>query len=205
MGTSVIIPARNEAAHIYDVVKTFTTHPETTDVFVGIDSDTTDDTAERVMEADGVPIPYTDVHGKGEVVAITVKTMQHAGFLSPRIILCDGDYSGLTHEHIDQILAPGAGMAIGIPDWPDCDVPNHVTNSWPSVSGFRCLPWHLVPHNAHGYLLETQLNLIAVNRRLPIQNIFMFGLKSPFQWPLSPRRQMALRNDLRWGKDNGIL
>jgi hypothetical protein len=96
-------------------------------------------------------------------------------------------------------------MIIGVPDYPDIDVPAHVINAWHRVSGFRCLPWTMIPHDAHGYLLESQLNLIAVRRRLPILSLFMPGLKAPFTWPFTDRRLRELQRDQRWGKTHGIL
>ena len=207
MATKVIIPARNEEKTIGPIVGAFSMHPDEFEVYVGIDADTDDKTAQVALDWGGISVPFTTIRGKGQVVRTTLETLDKAGFLeaNERVILCDGDYTGLTFDHVVLITRETEGMILGVPDWPDIDVPNHVINAWPQVTGFRCLPWQLVPPNAHGYLLESQLNLKAVNSRLPIRQIFMTGLKAPFQWPLSPKRMAELQRDRKWGLENGVL
>jgi hypothetical protein len=173
-------------------------------IYVAIDAATTDNTGKIVWDEGGCAF-YTAAHGKGENVLAGLKTVAQNGYISPRIILCDGDYTGFTTEHIDRILRWPNGMTVGIPDWPDCEVPYHVTMSWPLVSGFRCLPHTLIPNDAHGYLLETQINLRAIKRRMPIHQVTLEGLKAPFTWPLSERRLAAMEADRAWGKEHGIL
>jgi hypothetical protein len=207
MATTVIIPARNEAATIYDIVRVFNEHPETKgNVFVGIDNATGDFTTQEVIMSGGIPI-RTCVHGKGQVVyqaLLSINLIPNK--LSRRIILCDGDYTGLTVEHIDLLLTKyKRGLVIGVPEWPEIEVPDHVTEAWPYVSGLRCLPWVIIPENAHGYLLETQINIIAAKLRQPVRLVPMQGLRSPFQWPLSEKREAARLADLEWGKRNEIL
>lgn len=205
MATTVIIPARNEEATIGPIVGQFTTYPaEQMNVYVGIDADTTDKTAQIVLDWEGIPIPFR-MRGKGQIVSNTVRVLNQAGLISHRIILCDGDYTGLTWNHITEILKPDRGMVIGVPDWPDCDVPEHVTLAWPQISGFRCLPWMMVPQRSQGYLLETQLNQQAARDKMPVRTVFMPGLKSPFQWPMHPGRMRQLQLDREWGMRNGIL
>lgn len=206
MGTTVIIPARNEEKTIGKIVATFNEHPETHDnVYVGIDVDTKDKTSDEVWANGGYAV-HVDQRGKGQVVhAILGMLVKHTD-ISHRIILCDGDYSGLTTAHIDKILARKDGMTIGVPDWPESKVPAHVLKAWPIVSGFRCLPWQLIPSNAHGYLLETQLNKrVAEATLISSRCVFMDGLKSPFKWPLSDQRMIELKRDREWGERNGVL
>lgn len=206
MATTVIIPARNEEATIAKIVQTFQDHPETKDhVYIGVDGSTSDHTSKAAIGHGGFPV-RTGVRGKGEVVLATLNVVGNLpGMLSERIILCDADYTDLTTDHITAILKPPRGMAIGIPDWPAVECPEHVINAWPRVSGFRCLPWALIPSDAHGYLLETQLNLRAIKFRIPFKFVPMPGLKSPFQWPLSPRRLAAAQADREWGERHGYL
>lgn len=206
MATAVIIPARNEARTIGKIVAAFNKHPETTGlVLVGIDLDTTDDTSRSVIGAGGTPIP-TIVAGKGQVVVQCLHVLRKlSSQISHRIILCDGDYRGFQPEHVERILRPQHGMTIGVPDYPETDIPPEVRKAWPHVSGFRCLPASLVPDTAHGYLLETQLNLVAARIGVRVRHVSMPGLKSPFQWPLSETRQRELERDREWGKKNGIL
>lgn len=207
VATTVIIPARNEERTIGEIVRVFQQHPQTKDrVFIGIDSDTNDKTAEVAKGYGGIPIRGINAKGKGQVVYQTLKIVYHLpGLLSGRIILCDADYTGLTTDHIDAILRPITGMVIGIPDWPDIDAPPHVFYAWPRVSGFRCIPFPMVPPEAHGYLLETQLNLIAERAKMVIKYVPMDGLKSPFQWPLAKKRMEELERDRDWGTRHGVL
>jgi glycosyltransferase involved in cell wall biosynthesis len=204
MATTVIIPARNEENSIGPIVGAFSMHEHAFEVYVAVDGDTTDKTAQVALEWGGIPLPYPRIRGKGQLVAAAVFGIGRAGFLSHRIVLCDGDYAGLTFDHINLIIGPQDGMTIGIPDWPECDVPSHVTNAWPQVSGFRCLPHTMIPDDAHGYLLETQLNLRAIRDRMPIRQRFMTGLKAPFQWPLAPKRKAEMERDREWGLAHGV-
>jgi hypothetical protein len=211
--TTVVIPARNEGKTIGAIVEQFSRHSATAGkVYVAMDADTDDNTAEQTWLHGGCPI-FTDVHGKGEVIYKALQIIPPE-VRTGRLILCDGDYTGLTREHIDKMLykhllsigvAYESAMVIGVPDWPEGDIPDHVTNAWPRVSGFRSMMWRMVPANAHGYLLETQLNNKAVQEKIPVHTVFLKGLKSPFQWPLTERRMQALAMDQRWGRENGIL
>jgi hypothetical protein len=207
MATAVIIPARNEEKTIGAIVRAFQRHAETSGtVFVGVDGMTIDNTAGRARSMGGIVVDCTGVHGKGEVVAHVTGAMRLLGVITDRIILCDADYTGFTAKHVGAILAERAGMTIGVPDMPDLDeIPDHVVKAWPLVSGFRYLPQKLIPENAHGYLLETQLNQAAFRNMEMIRTIPMPGLKSPFRWPLSPRRMEALQQDRKWGQDHGIF
>lgn len=207
MATTVIIPCRNEEDTIGTIVNTFNQHPDTAgNVYVGIDMATTDSSPYRAKMMGATPI-ITHVHGKGQVVYQSLLAISMCpGFLSERIILCDGDYTGLTTDHIEKILHKYTrGMVTGVPEWPDMEVPEHVTKSWPKVSGFRCLPWAMITSDLHGYLMETQLNMMAARWRIPALYVEMRGLKSPFQWPIPPRRMAALEADREWGTKNGVL
>lgn len=204
--TTVIIPARNEAKTIGAIVKVFNRIPETRGrIYVGIDGQTTDNTSEEVWANGGCAL-HTGQLGKGQVVrrVLTMLLDNRPTNLSDRIILCDGDYTGLRPYHIIKIRSH-EGMVIGVPDWPTDAVPQHVINSWPRVSGFRYLPHTLIPKDAHGYLLETQINLAAIKAGVPVRMIPMYGLKSPFQWPLTEKRMAEHQRDKKWGEKHGIL
>lgn len=206
MATTVIIPARNENKTIGRIVATFQKHETTTGrVFVAIDADTEDNTARSAIGAGGYAI-RTGKTGKGQVVFQALTALrQMPGVLTTRIILCDGDYTGLATDHISRILTPKHGMVIGVPDYPEIEIPPEVRKAWPHVSGFRCIPTALIPETAHGYLLETQLNLVSARLGVKVSQVSMPGLKSPFQWPLAPKREEERARDRKWGKEHGIL
>lgn len=205
MATTVIIPALNEETSIGEIVEAFCAYPSTSgNVFVGIDSHTTDKTGFETRIHGGVPIA-TRAHGKGQVVRATLHYLRQNVFVSDRIILCDGDYIGLKPDHIDLLFKYSRGMVIGVPEFPPFDVPSHVITAWPMVSGFRYLNPDLIPEDAHGYLLETQLNKRAAKGFVPVNYKFMMGLMSPFLWPLPERRMKALEEDRQWGMQHGIL
>lgn len=208
MATPVIIPCRNEGSTIGEIVSQFKSHKEVSDVIVGVDSVTTDDTVKEALKY-GAWVYLTGVHGKSEVVNNALKHAREAKIIRSemdRVILCDGDYTGLTHAHIDRMVnnKPGT-VLIGVPDWPKIDVPEFVTKAWPHVSGFRNLPVYAIPHNSHGYLLETMINLFAIRSGMTIEHRFLDGLKSPFQWPMSERRFRAMVTDRQWGMEHGIF
>jgi glycosyltransferase involved in cell wall biosynthesis len=200
---TVIIPCRNEEKTIGPIVEVF--RQEQCRVWVIIDAETTDNTNSKAQKAGALTI-HSGLHGKGENVSFAVNTIPN---LSERIILCDGDYTGLTVNHIQRLISYPDNeirpdMAVGLPDYP-LAVPKHVTRSWPYVSGFRYLRWWWIPINGHGYLLETQINQAVHNAKGLVRYTNMPGLHSPFQWPLSARRMAALQADRAWGKTNGIL
>lgn len=211
MATTVIIPARNEEKTIGNIVAAFSSFPETyRHVYVAIDADTTDKTATETWYYNGVPL-QTEARGKGQVVQAALRCIRGAAAADPytvyseRIMLCDGDYTGLTTEHIAAMFTHQDGMTIGIPDWPADAVPEHVIKAWPRISGFRYLPVKLVPEDAHGYLLETQINLRAVKWKVKPYFKVLEGLRSPFTWPLPDQRMKELIRDRDWGRNHGIL
>lgn len=205
MATTVIIPARNEVKTVGAIVNAFSRVPETRgQVYVGIDADTNDGTTNEVWANGGCTISLGE-RGKGQVVRSTLALLRREKELTDRIILCDADYTGFRPFHIHRILRRSTGLAIGVPDWPTGKMPPHVIRSWPRVSGFRHLPWRLIPDNAHGYLLETQINLAAIEADETSQLLLMPGLKAPFQWPLTPKRMTELLRDQKWGREHGIL
>lgn len=198
----VIIPARNEEATIGPIVRTFVSHSEISGVVVAIDAETTDNTAKEA-ERSGAHIVYSERTGKGEVVVDGLRGFKYHRV--DRLILCDGDYTGLTTQHIDFLIRINTGMTIGIPEWPDCPVPIDVLRAWPHVSGLRFVPRAIIPINAKGYLLETQMNLLAIKYYIPRYFAYMEGLKARFTWPLPKRRHEELLRDRRWGEMMGIL
>jgi hypothetical protein len=199
----VIIPARNEESTIGAIVRTFNNHPQTSNsVYVIIDGATTDSTG-KVAYDNGAHVTETMFRGKGQIVRRGLTLIRNR--TNPRFLLCDADYTGLSTAHIDKMLKIPSGVTIGVPDWPEVPVPYNVVRSWPQVSGFRYLPRALVPKDAHGYLLETQINIQAIKAYMPRYLVMLEGLKARFQWPLSDERMAELLRDKEWGERKGIL
>jgi glycosyltransferase involved in cell wall biosynthesis len=199
----VIIPARNEELTIGPIVHAFNNHPQTSGaVYVVVDGATTDNTG-RVAYDNGAHVTETMIQGKGQVVRRGMSLIRNR--TSSRFLLCDADYTGLTAVHIDRMLRIHTGVTIGVPDWPEIPVPYRVVRSWPQISGFRYLPRSVVPKNAHGYLLETQINIQAIKAYMPRYLVILDGLKTRFQWPLSPQRLAELQRDKEWGEKHGLL
>ncbi len=98
---SAIVPAYNEAKRVGEVLKVLTTYPGFLEVIV-IDDGSLDGTAKTARAFETVRVARSEDHmGKGE--AMEAGTRQAAGDI---FFFCDADLVGLTHEHIDAILAP---------------------------------------------------------------------------------------------------
>lgn len=199
----VIIPARNEAKTIVDIVGTFVQSPSVDTVFVSIDADTTDNTKDLILEAidyDVRIITFPETRGKGQCVRRALEHIQ-----SDHIIFCDGDYTGLTIDHVELLaLAMPETMVIGIPDLPPGRLLPRVLRSWPWVSGFRIMPSLVaMKPNLHGYLMEVQLNKAAHDTHTPVGHVRMHGLISPFN--LTNKRLVEMERDRLWGLANGVF
>lgn len=206
----VIIPARNEAAKIEPILMEFATHPLISQVIVSIDADTTDNTHEIAERwATRIYTAGSTNRGKGQCV-------QNALYLvrTPRVIFCDADLDGLTHDHISHLTHPSDGMVVGVPDWPtkaELDATGQPRKwarrlrlSWHLVSGQRSVPTEIArATELHGYLMETQLNNAVVNAGLYIDFCGLLGLHSPFI--LSDQRLSEMERDREWGIQHGII
>lgn len=206
----VVIPARNEAATIGPIVALFATHPLISRVIVSVDADTDDPTMEYAIDSGATDtITGTRNRGKGQCVTFGLWRVS-----TPRVIFCDADLRGLTHEHITHLTHPTEGMIIGVPDFPR---PSELIATgqprkwaarlhlaWPLVSGQRSVPTDLARSlNLHGYLMEAQLNQAVKGRNLPIDYCELHGLRSPFI--LSDTRMAEMDRDRQWAIDNHIF
>lgn len=203
----VIIPARNEEKTIGALVRTFKYHSLIRQVIVVIDMDTTDRTQNEALKNAAI-IVYGD-KGKGQNIRLGLHYVE-----TERIILCDGDITGFTSEHIDVLTRGLSPFVIGVPDFPikevlDCP---KVTNTWlpqimhsyPWVSGERVVITRILREiNLHGYLAEVQIN--NAHKKLGIQPDFRFlaGVCSPFI--MDDKRMAEMERDRRWGQENGVF
>jgi len=209
--TDVVIPARNEAENIPQVLSVIGRYPDTGTIIVSVDPATTDDTREVATECakrffSGVKLMVIDAKesGKGQCAEAGLCFVA-----SNRVVFCDADIKGLTWKHLDKLFSPRLpyrnGMIIAVPEIP----PNYwisvaTLNAWPWVSGQRSLPMRaLTGLNLHGYLMETQINAAVRKHRMTTDLVLCPGMISPFC--MTPERLLAMESDRRWGMEHGLL
>lgn len=198
----VIVPARNEENTIGKIIRVLHEHPFIRTIMVCIDADSRDGTEMIARRTGHVTIPSTaGIRGKGQLVTHGLKYVR-----TPYVMFCDSDYTGLSYSHITVLagnLTPKI-TKIGVPDFPDMDVPPRVISSWPWVSGIRVVPTELVKELAlHGYLMEVQINKQTVDRGYNFRFRFLPGLNSPYK--MSPKRLEEMERDRYWGLENKVL
>ncbi len=93
MRFDVIIPARNEASFIADIVSSVTAWPEVERTFV-VDNASEDDTGKIASKAGATVIAEPRI-GKGYAVKSGLR-----GSSADYVFLCDADVRGLTHEKV---------------------------------------------------------------------------------------------------------
>lgn len=205
----VIIPARNEGLRIGAIVHAFATHPLINQIIISVDADTTDDTAEMARLSGATSICRNRARGKGQCVMDALPLV-----MSPRVIFCDADLTGLTHDHISHLLHPLDGMLVGVPEFPTqselamTGQPQkwrmRLQSTWHMVSGERTVPTALARAlPLHGYLMEAQLNQAIIDGKYSYDFCRLPGLRSPFI--LTDQRLTEMERDRQWGIDNGIL
>lgn len=211
MTLDVVIPARNEANTLGPIIETFVSHVGIGQVIVAVDVDTNDDTWDVADEAGASRIVTgTYCQGKGQAVMYGLSTVE-----TDRFIMCDADITGLTHEHINHLIHPTAGMILGVPDWPTeaefeaTGQPRkwkkRLTLSWAMVTGQRAMPTEFARDigELHGYLVDTQMNVRAIEAGMELIVRELHGLHSPFQ--LTDQRLAEMERDRQWGMANGWL
>jgi hypothetical protein len=205
----VIIPALNEEKTIHHIVAACLHAPSISAVHVMVDAKTTDHTAREADSAGAYVNQFHGVSGKGQLISYVAQVVQ-----SPRIMLCDGDYTRFS-PHIAEIATaihhPYDTMRIIVPrhptqeQWKTGDAPFPFDpGAWGVNSGLRSFPKFLLDNiELHGYLTETQLNREAVSRGVVIERLYEPSLVQPLRF--SQRRLEAMEEDRAWGVANGIL
>jgi glycosyltransferase involved in cell wall biosynthesis len=208
----VVIPARNEEGTVLPILYAFRAHPQIRQIVLVVDADTQDNTYDKVRqyihdaEKNNIRVLVGPAGGgKGQNV--------QAGLLyvrTRRVIFCDADIIGLTNQHIDRLAKsyPHQLQTILVPKFP-ANVPEHVTNAWPWVSGQRCVTTSFITDlDLHGYLMEVQINRKIESFSNP-QHVprtgFLFtdDLVSPYK--MTSRRLEEMERDRRWGIEHGVL
>jgi glycosyltransferase involved in cell wall biosynthesis len=159
----IIIPARNEAKTIGNVVRA-AVQARLGQVIV-VNDQSTDQTAQAAADA-GAVVVQGPGKGKGEAISTGLRHVK-----SDRVMMLDGDLTGLTAGHVRQ-LSQGNGMIAGVPLGPGRVSPGLLT-------GERTLPTRIarsVPLT--GWAAETQLNQVVRNAGLPVTRIPLHGVTS---------------------------
>lgn len=200
----VVIPARNCALTLPDVVRPFLTHPAIGRVIVV--SNPPDLMHHAVLrEFDGAGnlcVVNASCNGKGQAVKIGLEQVR-----TRHVVLCDADILNLTVDHIGLMIGDAVleedSMVVGVCEPPDT-LPERRLWSWPWVSGERCVPTKLLyPLRLHGYLMETQINLASHHANYPVRFERLIGAISPYR--MTEERIAAMEGDADWGRRHGLL
>lgn len=162
-----VIPARNEATTVADVVSAARACRFVGEVVV-VDDGSTDATAERALAAGAKVVRREAGTGsKANAMELGVSAV-HAG----AILFCDADCVGVTPAHLDDICRPfvegRAAMSVGCFDY---GLLNPLVLRLPPTSGERVVPrwvWDAVrPEKRVGYSIEIMINEVIAEGRLP--------------------------------------
>lgn len=178
-----IIPARNEASRVGEVVHIATKSPLITGGVWVVDNCSTDSTSKVAREA-GAEVLSHDVPGKGNAVAAAVAQLCRPDDV---VVMLDADLHGLTTKHIEQLVLPvlsggyvqSAGVRDGGSIWRTLYWRFHV-----GLSGERAfrvsLLWEIYPLDYEGWALEVALNSICrwspKRRKRQIAKSFLKGV-----------------------------
>jgi glycosyltransferase involved in cell wall biosynthesis len=171
----IVVPARNEAATIADVVLACHGCAYTREVIV-VDDGSSDDTA-AVAAAHGARVVRRE-HGGSKAHAMAAGVRATDAFA---VFFVDADLLGLRSHHLDEICKPfvegRAVMSIGTFDY---GVWNPLVLRFPPTTGERVLPrWvfdAVPPQKLDGYTIEVMINEVVAEARLPTTARVMKGV-----------------------------
>ena len=173
---AAVLPARNEAATVADVVAACRACAYTEEVIV-VDDASSDDTAARAAAA-GARVLRRDAPtgSKAHAMALGVEAAK-----ADAILFCDADCTGLAPAHLDAICEPlVSGRAVMSIGWFDYGWLNPVVCRFPPTTGERVLPrwvWDAVPESKRqGYSIEIMINEVVAEARLPVVARTMTGV-----------------------------
>jgi glycosyltransferase involved in cell wall biosynthesis len=188
----VVIPARNEASTVADVVAAARSCRFAREVVVA-DDGSTDGTAEAALAAGAKVVRREAATGsKAHAMELGVAATD-----AEAILFCDADVVGLTGRHLDDICRPyvegRAAMSVG---WFDYGMLNPLVRRLPPTSGERLVPrwvWDSVhPQKRTGYSIEIMINEVIAEGRLPTTVRIMPGVTHR-----TKRHKLGLRRGYR--------
>ena len=176
MTIDVVIPARNEAPTVADVVAAARGCRYTGEVVV-VDDGSSDGTAERALAA-GAKVVRREAAGGSKAKAMEAGV---AATDAEAILFCDADCLGLTAAHLDDICRPfvegRAVMSLGCFDYRFL---NPLVLRLPPTTGERVVPrwvWDAVPSDKRrGYAIEVMINEVIAEAHLPTTVRIMPGV-----------------------------
>jgi glycosyltransferase involved in cell wall biosynthesis len=188
----VVIPCLNEQETIGPIVSAFGICPLIRSVVV-VDNGSEDDTVKQAWDK-GATIRTCSTKGKGQAILVGMTAVT-----TRRVILCDGDLTGLRPGHVGLLMRHQSGMTIGVPDFTK-NVPWYPNQPefWDFMSGIRYLPSRLIRSipDLHGYCTEVQINQEANKARLPVRLVRLNGVKGTPRDPVE--RVKAYKEDGEW-------
>ena len=171
----IVMPARNEARTITDVVLACTGCRAVRDVVV-VDDGSTDDTAERAAAAGARVVRRHPGGSKAHAMRAGVDAGD-----ADAVLFVDADLIGLRTHHLDAICEPyvdgRAVMSIGTFDY---RMWNPLVLRFPPTTGERVIPrWvfdAIPPDKLEGYTIEMMINEVIAEGRLPTTARVMKGV-----------------------------
>ena len=176
MNIDAVVPARNEAPTVADVVEATRGCRYVRDVIV-VDDGSTDDTGERAAAAGAKVVRRDATDGsKAHAMETGVEASD-----ADAILFVDADCVGLTPHHLDEICRPfvegRATMSLGTFDY---GFWNPLVLRFPPTTGERVVPrWvfdAVHPSKRDGYTIEIMINEVIAEGRLPTTARVMQGV-----------------------------
>ena len=175
MTIDAVVPARNEAPTVADVVAACRACSYVREVIV-VDDGSIDDTAERATAAGAKVVRRESDGSKAHAMEAGVEASD-----ADAILFVDADCVGLTAAHLDDICRPlvegRAIMSLGTFDY---GLWNPLVLRFPPTTGERVVPrWvfdAVHPSKRDGYTIEMMINEVIAEGRLPSTARVMTGV-----------------------------
>lgn len=182
-----VIPARDEATTVGDVVAAASGCAYVREVVV-VDDGSSDDTAARAAAAGAKVVSLSRGGSKAAAMEAGVSSTD-----ADAVLFVDADLTGLTSSHLDDICRPfvegRATMSLGTFDYGP--LWNWLVLRLPPTSGERVVPrwvFDAVPaHKRRGYTIEVMINEVIAEGRLPttarvMKGVFHRTKRQKFGW-----------------------
>jgi glycosyltransferase involved in cell wall biosynthesis len=175
MNIDAVVPARDEAPTVADVVAACRRCRYVREVIV-VDDGSSDDTADRAVAAGAKVVRRQSDGSKAHAMEAGVEATD-----AEAVLFVDADCVGLTPAHLDAICEPfvdrRAVMSLGTFDY---GIWNPLVLRFPPTTGERIIPrWvfdAVHPDRREGYTIEIMLNEVIAEGRLPTTARVMRGV-----------------------------